>query len=391
MAASRRRLAAKRPPDSPDQVAWSLLQTGVASIVSGGNRGHLFLHDQDGALVGKRQLTEGWVNGLAAVSPECREIVAGTSRGELVRLDASTLRPARSVQVGRWINGLASIPGAAVAATADGHLLRWDHKSGSTTSLGVFQGQAWDCAFAPTAAVIAVGGDGGRLQIWDSNRFQLRAVKSSNAFAITSVAVHDASSTLASLDLGGVLTLWSLPQGDLLGAVAAHAGRAWGVSISGDGRLVATGGADRRVVVWRTSNLSHLRTFEVDAAVTAVTFDDTGRWVFAATRDRKLRRLGPVEPHPSEPGWNNGLTLFIAGGEPTAAARDLLDALGRSGLDYQSVSCAQVVGASEWLAKRSGGGALPQLLLHGRALGGREVAVEMVRSGVIERLLSEPW
>ena len=88
---------------------------------------------------------------------------------------------------------------------------------------------------------------------------------------VTCVAVYE--SCLYTTSKNGVIEKWDIK--DFRDSVrltqinrqrdkknfAGHTGDILSLAISGDGKFLATGGADKRICVWETSSMGHLKTF----------------------------------------------------------------------------------------------------------------------------------
>jgi glutaredoxin 3 len=60
--------------------------------------------------------------------------------------------------------------------------------------------------------------------------------------------------------------------------------------------------------------------------------------------------------------------------------------LRRRGIDFAAVNVGRDAEARRWLAEQSGQRTIPQIFVHGRAIGGFQELVELDRSGALETL-----
>ena len=67
---------------------------------------------------------------------------------------------------------------------------------------------------------------------------------------------------LASGGEDGTVRLWEAPSGQLLATLQGHTGVVWGVALSGDGRLLASGGIDGTVRLWEVPSGQLLATLQ---------------------------------------------------------------------------------------------------------------------------------
>jgi non-specific serine/threonine protein kinase len=95
---------------------------------------------------------------------------------------------------------------------------------------------------------------------------------------------------LASGGDDGTVRLWGVESGQPLAILRGHTGVVWGVALSGDGRLLASGGQDRTVRLWETRSGQLLTTLAGHAGmVRAVVFSGDGRLVASGGDDGTVK------------------------------------------------------------------------------------------------------
>jgi WD40 repeat protein len=98
---------------------------------------------------------------------------------------------------------------------------------------------------------------------------------------------------LASGALDGTVRLWQMSIRQCLAVLEGHAGGVWSVALSADGRLLASGGADGAVRLWDARSHDRLHTLRPNRLYERM--DITGlTGVTAAQRDALLA-LGAVD------------------------------------------------------------------------------------------------
>ncbi|QEH34977.1 Serine/threonine-protein kinase pkn5 [Aquisphaera giovannonii] len=309
---------------------------------------HLAVSTSDGAgkvslyqLLGRRERKwlAGHGSGTQSLAPHPRlpRFASGADDHAVIVWDPGSARPLR-----RWpahdsfVVGLAySADGSLLASGAGGsrEIRLWDAETGSLRR--VLSGHPANVArgalaFDPSGRRLATGDEGGLLLIWDVPTGRILRREALGTSSVLSVAfLGDGRHLLASeMRRGGSVTLFDLdgkepprrviqPHGwnrfavdarrnraivaDFDGGLSivplpglegvrrlegAHQGMVWALALSRDGRLLATGGADRLVILRDAATLEPLLTFPAwTGTVKDLAFDATGRWLAIAGAD----------------------------------------------------------------------------------------------------------
>ena len=93
--------------------------------------------------------------------------------------------------------------------------------------------------------------------------------------------------------MDGTVRLWEAPSGQQLAKLEGHTAGVWGVSLSADGRLLASGSFDGTARLWDASNGAHLHTLRSDRRYERV--DVTGMTGVTAAQRVSLLALGAIE------------------------------------------------------------------------------------------------
>ncbi len=132
-------------------------------------------------------------------------------------------------------------------------------------------------AFGPDGSLLASGGRGGVVLVWDTvtgERFATLPDSGGDALLdVTSLAVHPGGVVVAAGDAGGAIRLWDLPTGEAVTDLAAGAGAVTRLAFDADGAHLAAGLEDGRVLVWDLAAGDSIATLNGSAgAVTGLAF-----------------------------------------------------------------------------------------------------------------------
>src|SRR5262249_55077158 len=85
----------------------------------------------------------------------------------------------------------------------------------------------------------------------------------------------------------GVINLWRITDGALLGSLAGHTDNVSSLAFSADGAMLASGGADQSVRVWAmpSGSLIHALTVPNSGSATSVAFARDGQTLVAGTSE----------------------------------------------------------------------------------------------------------
>ncbi len=261
------------------------------------------------------------------------ELLAGVTPGGQVRVhEVSTgafVRNLERVHTGLIWDLEFSPGGQRLAATTDsGHVVTWDVATGSLLSdVAAHRGLAYAVAFHPDGSSMATTGEDGRLRIWDPDRMVIREERKlitsrKEASQTSPVAFSPDGERLAVGLTDGTLIFLDPVTGDEMRRIAAHQNRIYDIAFSPDGEIVATGGFngggtsadgyDGGLRLWDVATGQQVgeRVFH-DSQVESVAFSGDGRWLASGGAD------GTVALWPGPAGWTER-ACEIAGRELSA-------------------------------------------------------------------------
>ncbi|GAA2734578.1 serine/threonine-protein kinase [Actinocorallia aurantiaca] len=155
-------------------------------------------------------------------------------------------------------------------------------------------------AFHPNRPILASGGWGGTVLLWDTGSRTSRPLTG-----------HRKPVTCAVFTPGGVLLTgswdrrilaWDVDRGAETGVYSGHTDIVYALSVSSDGKLLASGGKDKTVRVWSTETRRPLHTLRGHSGtVYAVSFHPDGSTLASAGADGTIRLWDPSTGAPRTP------------------------------------------------------------------------------------------
>jgi dipeptidyl aminopeptidase/acylaminoacyl peptidase len=202
------------------------------------------------------------------------------------------------------------------AASSDGEVRLWDldpPKLKSVIPPGRRDGIT-DMAFAPDGKTFVTVNHGGAVQIMDVTTKQEKAVLSGSEPTGTSlwaVAYSPTGITIATAHGNNVVKLWDVKKEKLGATLDKHKGQVSSLAFSRDGALLASGGWDATVIVWKVAEHQVQNTIKPPSA------PPTSFTALAFSPDSNLLAFG---------GGDNQIHLWdLAKNEERAACRHLKD------------------------------------------------------------------
>jgi monothiol glutaredoxin len=387
-----------------NQAIWKL-ETGPSArvVYAAGAEGTVTSYNIETATTTcKSDLKSGWINGLC-YSRFADSLVAATSRGVIQCLNPHDLSVGSQIScANHWINGIRAIPstGRILIPTAEGLLLICDVLSGTLLEFPQkHSDQVWDCAVSSCGTIAASMGGNGEVALWDLAELQFLGWFSKGGYIVTSGVMIDSRQILGTVDMGGVLTLWSLADRHAIFRFHAHDARIWGVAKSADEQHLVTVGADYRVCVWDVDSCHLVYEWQVTKCPTTCVWSNLGSLI-VGNHDGTISILG----NPSDVEniakttleitkilSENEIVIFINGTrtkQTGAYSARVVAALNQNRLTYVDVDISNMSLLRSSLERLSGCPRFPQVYIKGRFLGGSKVLDEMLDSGAFNRMLA---
>jgi WD40 repeat protein len=253
---------------------------------------------------------QGWWGTQTAFTPDGRHVVTGSP------MFFGLGSPVQVLEVGTWRRrtrmrgGQHEVPGS-VAVSPDGrtvalvpsqsdgayHVKLWDLATGREKA--VFKRPAdsngtavTTCvAYAPDGRLLATGGRGGGVTLWDPSSGQVRRELRGHTQSVRAVVFSPDGQTLISAGSSpaephrpGEVILWDLATARARATLRGHRGPVSGVAVAPGGKSLATAGDDATVQLWNLATGERLAVLRgARAPLKAVAFSPDGTTLAAAT------------------------------------------------------------------------------------------------------------
>jgi WD40 repeat protein/transcriptional regulator with XRE-family HTH domain len=241
-----------------------------------------------GAHLTQSVLAEAFHNVFSvAFSTDGSYLAAGTADSEVRLWRVADRTPIRSVQgQSGLVYGLALSADGRVLASGghDGTVKLWDMAPGSPDQLlhvlHAHSGQVIGMALSADGRLVASGAYDGMVRLWDVESGQCLATMHAHPGGAYAVALSASGHLAASSGNDGIVRVWDtaswVPSTALLrgsvhasespgypvATMAGHTGGIWGLALSADGRLVASGGLDGMIMLWEAASGRRLLTLQ---------------------------------------------------------------------------------------------------------------------------------
>jgi WD40 repeat protein/serine/threonine protein kinase len=236
---------------------------------------------------------EGVVWGLA-FSPGGDQLASASSDPSVKLWDWKNEVELRTLRChGGTVHDVAFSPDGARLATASHDLTvkLWDLADNPEARiLTGHAGPVHGIAFHPAGKVIASAGQDKTIKLWDVATGAPRTLNGGHDAAVLCVAFSPGGEILASGDKKGIVRFWDTASGRMSGALADdHGGEVSGLAFRPDGEHLAVAGKDGGVWIWQVKSSVKVGTFrDHERIVTTLAYSPDGRFLASGSADRRV-------------------------------------------------------------------------------------------------------
>ena len=286
-------------------------------VASAGESGVIKLwHLQNSTVTTLRGHTDK-VNAIA-FSPNGQLLVSGSDDYTVKVWDISRRQEIENLQhrtdnARSQIKAVAFAPNGQRLATAGMHVKLWDTRNWREVTTLQHDEWVWTVAFSPDDRLLATGGRGGNLRIWNVQQRRIVKTLEGDTDTVYAVAFSPDNRRLASAGWDGKVTLWRRSDWGHLGTLTSQHGTIFTVDFSPDGKMLASTGHES-VNLWAVDSGENIATLRGHAEwVNALAFSPGGA-ILASGGDDGTLRIWDITPYQSAESDMVRLIYFLPRG-----------------------------------------------------------------------------
>ena len=230
-------------------------------------------------------------------SPDGQWLATGSERVRLWRVADGEQRGSFA-KAPTWIESIAFSPDGAVIASTSQAVQIWDGTGKLLTEIDAHQGAALCVAFSPDGKVLAYGTSEGLIHLWDREAGKMRTVLKGHRQPVASLAFSFNGKLLLSggrpttAKEAGEFKAWDPATGDELLTQNGHKAGISCVAVSPDGRFAVTAGLDGHLRYRELMSLGKVPLMPFEGhfmPITSAVLSSDGRLVATGAADRTVR------------------------------------------------------------------------------------------------------
>jgi len=264
----------------------------LASCANEGDDSILIWNAHTGNLL--RAITEDVDIVSIAFSPDSSTLASATLQGDIRLWDVVTAKLLRTCETENWMyecNSMEFSPdGRTLAGGFDGGVVCiWDAATGKVKKTIEHEDVVVSISYSPDGSVLASAMENGIIQFWDVSTGKLQKSIPSRIPYMSSVICSPNTRMIAGGN-GTDICFWDLDTGKLINTIFAPKDTIHSVSISSDGKILASGGDSLMVRLWNVQNGRFLGTYSGHTnSIYAVAFSPDDSMLASASSDNTIR------------------------------------------------------------------------------------------------------
>jgi WD40 repeat protein len=220
-----------------------------------------------------------------------------------------------------WDNG-----SILASAGADRKVLLWSMPEGTVAHSLSPSGLTRALALSPSGKLLATGGDGGTVELWDATTAKPTVKLAGHSDWVLALAFNPDGKVLASGGYDGKVLLWDVPAGTKLREIVARppmppdaTNIVTALAFSPDGKQLAVGGSDSQIHFFTIADGKLVRSLPGHtSSITGLVFHPSGTLLGSASKDRTVRLWNPANGQPiktleGHAAWVQGVALVGQG------------------------------------------------------------------------------
>jgi WD40 repeat protein/tRNA A-37 threonylcarbamoyl transferase component Bud32 len=259
-----------------------------ASVVSAGEDGTVRILPLNGDKPRILRGHQGRVSRIA-ISTDGKQLASGGADKKVRLWDLTTGKAQVLFEHASAVEALAFSPDGASLATgsADNSVRLHRFATGAVETLGKFERLVRAVTFSPDGKTLAAGSRDHTIRLWNLETRENKVIASGNV--VTQIVFLPGGATFASVGSEPSVRLWETSTGKPLGILRGHQSSVESISISPDGKRIASASQDGTLRIWDLANNENRQLPGHEGGTQWVSFSPDGRMLVSAGADKAVR------------------------------------------------------------------------------------------------------